>query len=473
MKRIICVIACLGFAACGADDGTGTPPADDIGADANTPDDTTGQGDTTADTAADTAVDTAVDTGPDTGPDTGGDAADADEIVEPECTDDADCDDGMICTTNTCTDGECVFQAIAGCCSDDAACDDGDECTDDSCEANANACVNVLNGTCCAEDTDCDDGDLCTTDACDAGLCANLSTGVEGCCNADVDCDDGDLCTTDKCSLENVCGAIAIVGCCNVDDDCEDGNPCTTSTCNAANACDDVTLADETACGDALVCYEGACIDDPVCGDGVQGFNEACDDGNTKPGDGCSMTCGVESFNVGDIIFTEFMANPSQVLDADGEWIELYNTTGEDIDINGWHLAESNKNPHIIWSDEPVIVPAGGYLILTLTCDPAGNGGIEPGYCYEGGIVDEVVNPLIILNNDVDQVSLSWNAQVIDTLDYDDSAGWSVGNGVSTQLSAGLLDGVSNNLGTNWCAATEPYGDGDLGTPGTANATCP
>ena len=64
-----------------------------------------------------------------------------------------------------------------------------------------------------------------------------------------------------------------------------------------------------------------------------------------------------------------------------GEWIEIYNTTAEDIDINGWHLSETNANPHVISSMQPVIVPAGGYRVLTLTCDFETNGGVKPVYC--------------------------------------------------------------------------------------------
>ena len=38
--------------------------------------------------------------------------------------------------------------------------------------------------------------------------------------------------------------------------------------------------------------------------------------------------------SAGDVIITEFMANPDCSLDADGEYFEIYNTTGSDINID-------------------------------------------------------------------------------------------------------------------------------------------
>ncbi len=153
--------------------------------------------------------------------------------------------------------------------------------------------------------------------------------------------------------------------------------------------------------------------------------------------------------------------------------LRIYNTTDADIDINGWTLSESNENPHVITSETPVIVPAGSFFALTLRCDSSVNGGIDPGYCYDGVIIDSELNPEFILNNDTDSVGLGWNGIAIDTLSYDVTDGWCIVEGVSTQLSAGSLDGVSNNDSTAWCAATAMYGDGDMGSPGTDNQNCP
>jgi len=72
-------------------------------------------------------------------------------------------------------DDECSYEIVADCCAQDADCDDGLYCTDDSCDLGWNQCVFQDNGdeNCCDEDVDCDDQDDCTEDTCnpDTNLC--------------------------------------------------------------------------------------------------------------------------------------------------------------------------------------------------------------------------------------------------------------------------------------------------------------
>lgn len=53
--------------------------------------------------------------------------------------------------------------------------------------------------------------------------------------------------------------------------------------------------------------------------------------------------------NAGDIIITEIMANSAAVADADGEWFEIFNTTGTAIDLSGWTI--SDEEPTLTRSD--------------------------------------------------------------------------------------------------------------------------
>jgi len=50
-----------------------------------------------------------------------------------------------------------------------------------------------------------------------------------------------------------------------------------------------------TITGDTEVTAHYIPVAPGICGDGVKDWNEACDDGNQTDGDGCSITCGVES----------------------------------------------------------------------------------------------------------------------------------------------------------------------------------
>jgi len=82
----------------------------------------------------------------------------------------------------------------------------------------------------------------------------------------------------------------------------------------------------------------------------------------------------------GDVIINEIMQNPNAVTDANGEWFELYNTTGADIDINGWTIADFGIDSHLINNSGPLYIPAGGYLVLGSNNDSITNGGVDVAY---------------------------------------------------------------------------------------------
>ena len=103
------------------------------------------------------------------------------------CTISADCDDGSLCTTDTCSGGACSHIPV---------CDDGDACTLNSCDAGTGACSFPPNS--------CDDGDACTADSCDILL---------GCSNAPLEC----------AALETCIGGECVLPLCNDDGVCEAG----------------------------------------------------------------------------------------------------------------------------------------------------------------------------------------------------------------------------------------------------------
>ncbi|MCC6875187.1 MAG: hypothetical protein IT378_12845 [Sandaracinaceae bacterium] len=148
----------------------------------------------------------------------------------------ADCDDGDVCTADSCSGpgGTCTQSAITNCCTADGDCSDGSACTTDTCNLGTNRCEFSPIAGCCTADADCDDGNVCTTNTCEVGTGTCMTTDIPGCCLTAGDCDDGDACTTDACSGSNTCTNDAIAGCCVADADCDDGDVCTTDTCNPA-----------------------------------------------------------------------------------------------------------------------------------------------------------------------------------------------------------------------------------------------
>ena len=160
----------------------------------------------------------------------------------------------------------------------------------------------------------------------------------------------------------------------------------------------------------------------------------------------------------GDVIINEIMQNPNAVFDSNGEWFEVYNTTGSDIDINGWTIEDNDFDSHVISNGVPLLVPANDYLVLARDGDSGTNGGVTAAYEYGGDIA---------LANGADEVVLLDGALTeIDRVEYDGGPNFPDPTGASMALIDPALD---NNDATNWCEASTAYGDGDLGTPGTAN----
>jgi hypothetical protein len=64
-----------------------------------------------------------------------------------DCTNDAQCNDGELCTIDTCEDGRCVHRLID--------CDDGDPCTKDRCEGGQcfHSPIENCSDLCCNPDT--------------------------------------------------------------------------------------------------------------------------------------------------------------------------------------------------------------------------------------------------------------------------------------------------------------------------------
>jgi len=208
-----------------------------------------------------------------------------------ECLGVADCDDGNVCTNDTCTVGNCGYTNNTLPCDDGLFCTDTDTCSGGACVGSGDPCAPALlcdegTNSCveCFSALDCDDDNPCTNDAClGGGICQNA--------NNTSPCSDGLFCT-----LNDVCSGGVCVGggdpcpgefcnettntCvdCFVHADCNDGNVCTTDTCNAG-AC--VLTNNTSACNDGQfctltdVCSGGVCV-----GSGIPCPGQLCNETN-------------------------------------------------------------------------------------------------------------------------------------------------------------------------------------------------
>ncbi len=177
------------------------------------------------------------------------------------------CDDGNLCTTDTCNaDGTCAHSTPTNC-------DDSNVCTADSCDPNTGNCVNapLTGGTC-------DDGNDCTSsDTCNRGSCVGQQ--IRGCCKTIADCDDGNLCTIEACTNRT---------CSNTPVSCPAPDRCTIATCNPSDgscelapiSCDDDNACTTDTCDSATGCHHEPVY---VCGDAV--CNLPCENASTCPAD--------------------------------------------------------------------------------------------------------------------------------------------------------------------------------------------
>lgn len=167
----------------------------------------------------------------------------------------------------------------------------------------------------------------------------------------------------------------------------------------------------------------------------------------------------------GDLIFSEMMVDPEYVDDVLGEWVELYNTSGHDIDVTGYAFRDDDVDTWTLTG--PLVVLSGDFLVLCADTDPATNGGIA----CDGGFVRESNGTGLALANGEDELVLSRPDGVdIDWLHYDDT--WyepAIGLG----LDPGYFDLDANDEQTHWCDQTSVMANGETGTPGAPNDPCP
>ncbi len=240
-------------------------------------------------------------------PDASQDAAleEVDAGPPPECTEETSwkCEDGDICTEDSCTEGKCINAPIPGCCKTAEDCDDGVPCTIDECNPTKSECLHSFEtNKCCVTVDDCGEAD-----ACDQALCAGYSclypvaesTG-ECACSNNLECSDGSSCTDDLC-VDGACvyALSGAAGCCGTDQDCDDADGATVDQCQAGScwsgpsSCTaDADCGGPNACSTG-VCSEGAC----AYPEGCCLLDSECDDGQAATVDRCVSGACVSSFD--------------------------------------------------------------------------------------------------------------------------------------------------------------------------------
>ena len=190
--------------------------------------------------------------------------------------------------------------------------------------------------------------------------------------------------------------------------------------------------------------------------------NPACP-GDSGPGDGPAGCTDGDAVRApvrpgpGDLVISEVMPNPDAVADGDGEWVELY--VAADVDLNGLAVGREPGSPRTVIEDEACLhAAAGTHLVLANNADPAQNGGLPR--------VDHQAS--LGLTNSNGTLFVGVGDEVLDQVAWASSRA-----GTALALDPASLSPEGNDDAAQWCDdAVNAYGDGDLGTPGSANASC-
>lgn len=188
--------------------------------------------------------------------------------------------------------------------------------------------------------------------------------------------------------------------------------------------------------------------------------------GGTPGAENSAVILRAEPRKRGDLLFNEIMCAP---LPASCEWVELLNSTGEDIPLGRWALLgktnAEGKRPGIVFPADAGVVPAGGYAVVAADSTILAS---HPGL----GTVEDML--LVILNrtsldlgNTEDELLLAdATGGVIDSMWYRDS--WhSPLLASAVGISLELIHPAYRMLGDEaWNSCSDPSG----GTPGRRNS---
>ncbi|PID83564.1 hypothetical protein CSB11_00660 [Candidatus Campbellbacteria bacterium] len=139
------------------------------------------------------------------------------------------------------------------------------------------------------------------------------------------------------------------------------------------------------------------------------------------------------SLVLGQVIFSEIMYNP-EGSDTGYEWIEIYNTSGQNIDLSDWRFCENTKC-HLL---KPEI--QGGNVLIAPNSFAAITSSIEK-YYEVSTFSDNVIKSSFSLSNKGEKLILkNQNGKISDEVEYSKSMG---GNGTSDTIS--LVDNTWQN----------------------------
>ncbi len=179
----------------------------------------------------------------------------------------------------------------------------------------------------------------------------------------------------------------------------------------------------------------------------------------------CNGTLCAEDLQPGDLVISEVMTNPAACDDNYCEWVEVYNASGQSVDLIGLTVRDASAREGLV--DASVVIAARGYAVIGKSDAVSwAYPDMVPGAWYGGSValVNDGQGTVAVVNPSTGAV-------------VDQSAEWGGGtgnsSGVAWQLDPSRLDSSSNDEPGSWCDAQSVWGSTDRGSPGAANRPCP
>ncbi len=250
-------------------------------------------------------------------------------------------------------------------------------------------------------------------------------------------------------------------------DDCDDGNPAVhpglTEVCGNAvdedcsGAVNDRDLDGDQAIESGLGCGGADCDDlDPSV---YPGATERYDLKDTD----CDGLVDEGFIPPGALVVTEALAAPTRVTPANGQWFEIANVWGLPVNLHSFTVADAGSDTFTVTASGGLIVQPGAALVFCANGNAAQNGGVDCDHVFAYG----AGAGHFVLDAPGDEISLRLGGVLVDGVTLGVAAA-----GRAASLDPAAYDALRNDNAANWCAAAQPYGAGDNGTPGAANPSC-
>ncbi|MEW6555867.1 MAG: lamin tail domain-containing protein [Elusimicrobiota bacterium] len=167
--------------------------------------------------------------------------------------------------------------------------------------------------------------------------------------------------------------------------------------------------------------------------------------------------------SLGDVVINEIMHDaPTALGDTNGEWIELYNNTGNDIHLSGWIINDGNND---ITIPNGTTIYANSYIVAAESAALFSGAGY--GYDLSGVTYFDTNSMSITDTGDTIYLSTAVGGTLISSVTFLSSWG-PASNGITLEK----IDLVGSDNDVNWssCTLSTSIVDPSWGTPGKVNS---